>query len=293
MDIGIFAKTFARPSLAATLDAVLASGLRVVQLNMACAGLPSMPDTIPPALAASIRRELAARDMRMAAVSGTFNVIHPGHEARAAGMRCLRVLAAACHAMGTSTITLSTGTRDAQDMWRAHPENASQAAWDELLVSMRQIAAIGAEFGVTMAFEPEVSNVVDSAGKARRLLDELDAPHVKVVMDGANLFHAGELPAMTDILDEAFALLGSDIALAHAKDLSHDGAAGHEAAGQGVLDYPRYLRLLQGSGYAGPLILHGLSEAQVNGCVRFLQAQLAQLGAAVGSLIRPGHRSID
>jgi sugar phosphate isomerase/epimerase len=280
VEIGIFAKTFARPSLTATLDAVRASGLRVVQFNMACAGLPSMPEAIPPSLAASIRRELAARDMRMAAVSGTFNVIHPNHEARVAGMRRLRGLAAACHDMGTSVITLSTGTRDPQDMWRAHPENASPAAWQELLDAMRQIAAIGAEFGVTMAFEPEVSNVVDSARKARELLDELRSPHVQVVMDGANLFHAGELPAMADILDEAFALLGGDIALAHAKDLSRDGAAGHEAAGQGVLDYPRYLRLLKQSGYAGPLILHGLSETQVRGCVRFLQAQLAQVGQA-------------
>jgi sugar phosphate isomerase/epimerase len=278
MEIGIFAKTFMRLSLTATLDAVLASGLRVVQFNMTCAGLPSMPYTIPPELVASIRRELAARDMRMAAVSGTFNVIHPDHEARAAGMRRLRALAAACHAMGTSVITLSTGTRNGQDMWRAHPENASPAAWEELLVSMRQIAAIGAAFGVTMAFEPEVSNVVDSARKARQLLDALGSPHVKVVMDGANLFHTGELLAMASILDEAFALLGADIALAHAKDLSHDGAAGHEAAGQGVLDYPRYLHLLQESGYAGPLILHGLAEAQVTGCVHFLQEQLAQVG---------------
>ena len=278
MEIGIFAKTYARPSLADTLDAVLASGLRVVQFNMACAGLPSRPDTIPPERAASIRRELVARDMRMAAVSGTFNVIHPDHAARALGMRRLRTLAAACYAMGTSVITLSTGTRDPQDMWRAHPQNASAAAWQELLDAMRQIAAIGAEFGVTMAFEPEVSNVVDSARKARRLLDELGSPHVKVVMDGANLFHAGELPEMASILDEAFALLGADIALAHAKDLSHDGEAGHEAAGQGLLDYPRYLYLLARSGYAGSLILHGLAEAQVTGCVRFLQAQLAQLG---------------
>src|SRR5262245_29359752 len=112
MEIGIFAKTFARPSLAATLDAVLASGLGIVQFNIACAGLPSMPDVIPPALAAAIRRAFAARDMRMAAVSGTFNVIHPDHEARPLGMRRLRVLAAACREMGTSVITLSTGTRD-------------------------------------------------------------------------------------------------------------------------------------------------------------------------------------
>ena len=40
------------------------------------------------------------------------------------------------------------------------------------------------------------------------------------------------------MLDEAFALLGRDIVLAHAKDLDHDGEAGHLPAGKGLLDYP-------------------------------------------------------
>ncbi len=144
---------------------------------------------------------------------------------------------------------------------------------------MQQIAAIGAAFDVTMAFEPEVSNVVDSAAKARRLLDTLGSPHVKVVIDGANLLHAGQMPAMQGILEEAFRLLGPDIVLAHAKDISPDGTT-HLAAGHGVLDYPLYLRLLRQSDYAGPLILHGLSEAQVAGCVRFLRAQLVRAAQA-------------
>ena len=64
-------------------------------------------------------------------------------------------------------------------------------------------------------------------------------------MDGANLFHAGDLPRLHEVLDEAFELLGEHIVLAHAKDLSRDGEAGHEAAGTGLLDYDHYLRLLQ------------------------------------------------
>jgi sugar phosphate isomerase/epimerase len=76
---------------------------------------------------------------------------------------------------------------------------------------------------------------------------------------------------MHEILDEAFALLGADIVLAHAKDLDRDGDAGNLAAGQGLLDYGYYLRLLQQSGYTGPLVLHGLNEAQVAGCVTFLR----------------------
>lgn len=278
MEIGIFTRVFVRPTLAATLDAVAAAGLGAVQFNMSCAGLPEMPDAIDPALATTIRRELAARDIRMAAVSGTFNIIHPNRALRDANLRRLRVLAAACRAMGATTITLSTGTRNADNMWRGHPDNNSPQAWQDMVESMRRIAAIGAEFNVFMAFEPEVSNVVDSALKARQLLDTLQSPYVKVVIDGANLYHKGELPRMQAILEEAFRLLGNDIVLAHAKDINQDGAAGHEAAGRGVLDYPLYIRLLRQYGYTGPLVLHSLTEDQVSECVAFLKAKLIEAG---------------
>jgi sugar phosphate isomerase/epimerase len=115
-----------------------------------------------------------------------------------------------------------------------------------------------------------VNNVVDSAHKARRLIDELGSPALKVVMDPANIFHTGELPRMREMLEEAFSLLGQDIALAHAKDLDHDGDAGHLPAGKGILDYPLYLDLLQRSGFTGALILHGLREEDVAGCVAFV-----------------------
>lgn len=278
MEIGIFERTFPRPTLGETLDAVRAHGLGAVQFDLTSAGLPGMseqeadgPAWIDVEQAAAIRAELAARRITMAAVSGTFNIIHPDETVRREGVRRLRELAAVCPALGTGVITLSTGTRDAGNMWRHHPDNASEAAWRACVRAMAEIAAIGEEFGVTMAFEPEVNNVVDSARKARRLIDEIGSPRIKVVMDGANIFHAGELPRMAEILDEAFALLGGDIALAHAKDLDHDGDAGHLPAGHGLLDYDRYLRLLIQSGYTGPLILHGLSEEQVDGCVAFLR----------------------
>jgi sugar phosphate isomerase/epimerase len=270
MQIGIFAKTFVRPSLAATLDAVTAHGIHCVQFNLACAGLPSMPDHIDPALITSIRSAMDAREITMAAVSGTFNMIHPDLRQRRDGMRRLRTLATACHALGTGVITLSTGTRDPNNMWRHHHDNDMPDAWRDLVAAMAEAVQIAEEHTVTLAFEPEITNVVDSAVKGRRLLDQVGSPYLKVVMDGANLFHQGELPRMRAILEEAFDLLGADIVLAHAKDLSRDGAAGHEAAGSGLLDYDWYLTLLRRVGYNGPLILHALAEHQVDSSVAFL-----------------------
>lgn len=277
MEIGILMGTFARRTLEERLDAVKASGLRCVQLSMGCAGLPTMPDEIPPELVERIRREAEAREITIASLGGTFNMSHPDPEHRRSGLRRLGVMAAVCRPLGVSKIHICTGTRSRQGMWRHDPDNNTPEAWRDMSDCVRRAVEIAEREDVVLAFEPEVNNVVDSARDARRLLDEIGSPHLKVTIDCANIFHAGELARMSQVLDEAFALLGKDIAMAHAKDLSHDGDAGHEPAGHGKLDYDRYLRLLYQCGFRGPLLLHGLTEAQVPGCISFLQEKLARL----------------
>ena len=274
--IGILlATTFTTGTLEARLDAAKACGLTCVQMSMVCAGLPEMPDQIAAELPGRIRREASARGIEIASVTGTFNMTHPEVEHRRTGLRRLRVLAEACPQMGTSLIHVCTGTRDPNSMWRRHPDNGLPESWRDMAACIREATDIARQGNVVLAFEPEMSNVVDSARKARRLLDEIGSPHLKVTIDPANLFHTGELPRMKEILDEAFALVGKDIVLAHAKDLDRDGEAGHKAAGQGVLDYDRYLGLLRKYDFKGPLLLHGLSAAQVPGCLAFLRAKLA------------------
>lgn len=240
-ELGIFARTFSRPSLSETLDAVAATGLRTMQFNMKLAGGAS---------AAAIRAEVSERGLRMAAVSGTFNMAHPDPAARADGLRWLEALVAAD--LGTSTVTLCTGTRDATDMWRRHPDNGTPEAWRDMRASVEAALPVAEAHGVTLAFEPEHSNVVDSAAAARRLLDEVRSPHLKVVLDPANL---ADREART--LREAFELLGDDIVLAHAKDV------------RGGVDYALYLELL---GDEVPLILHGMPEEEVPGSLEFIRS---------------------
>jgi sugar phosphate isomerase/epimerase len=270
--------TYTTGTLEERLDEARAHGFACVQLSMDCAGLPPMPDAIPTGMAERFRRAAEERGLKIASLQGTFNMCHPDAEHRQAGLRRLRVLAEACPAMGTSAIHLCTGTRNRDSMWRRHADNNTPEAWRDMAACIREATEIARQTGVVLAFEPEVNNVVDSARKARRLLDEISSPHLKVTIDPANIFHTGELPRMKEILEEAFALLGKDIALAHAKDLDHDGDAGHKAAGEGLLDYDLYLKLLHAHGFAGPLLLHGLSRAQVPGCVSFVRKKLAALG---------------
>lgn len=276
--IGILiATTYTTGTLEERLDEAKADGLACVQVSMSCAGLPDMPDEIPAGLPERFRREAAARGLGIASLQGTFNMCHPDEEHRRTGLRRLRVLAGACAPMGTSTIHICTGTRNPASMWRPHPDNQTPEAWRDMAACVREATEIARQAKVVLAFEPEVNNVVDSARKSRQLLDEIGSPHLKVTFDPANIFHAGQLPRMKEVLEEAFALVGNDIALAHAKDLDRDGDAGHKAAGEGLLDYDLYLRLLHAHGFRGPLLLHGLTRAQVPGCVAFLRTKLARV----------------
>ena len=272
MQLGIFARTFPRPTLAETFDAVVAHKLHCVQFNMACVGLPSLPDHIESDVITYIHKEATSRQIRIAAVSGTYNMIHPDPKQRQAGLRRLRVLASACKYMGTFVITLCTGTRDPQNMWRWHPENTSPHAWEDLLNSMDAALHIAEEEDVILAFEPERANVINTAARGRALLDAMQSRHLKVIMDPANLIVAGNKQQMHHALDEAFEVLGEYIVLAHAKDIGPDNT--FRAAGSGILDYDYYLHHLEAATVKVPLIIHGLSESQVDAAVGFLRQRL-------------------
>lgn len=274
MKLGIFSKTFVRSSLEETLDGVQANGLERIQFNMACAGMSSMPERADMGIASKVRRETLRRNIKICAVSGTYNMAHPDLQVRQEGLNRLEKLAAMCDAIGTSVITLCTGSRDPQNMWKWHPDNQTAQAWNDLIASMEKALEIAERYKVTLAIEPEASNVIFDAKRAKSLLELMQTNRLKIVMDAANLFHPGQLPDMKGIMDEAFELLGSDIVLAHAKDLSADESMAFVAAGQGVLDYDYYISLLKKYSFDGALIMHGLGEDQVPASVRFLRNKL-------------------
>jgi sugar phosphate isomerase/epimerase len=267
MRLGIFARTFARPTLEDTLDAIVEHGLAAAQFNPMLLG---GPDDLSPADAARVAAAHAERGLEMVAVSGTYNMAHPDARRRADGARRLARLIAAAPAMATSVVTLCTGTRDPDDMWRAHPDNATPEAWADLLASLVPAVEAAERAGVTLGVEPEPGNVVRDAPAARTLLDEIGSPALRIVLDAANLLPPDALADQQRVLDTAFELLGSDIVLAHAKDALADGSV--VAAGRGRVDYPAYLAHLRVAGFEGALVLHGLGEPEVAGSVAYLRA---------------------
>ena len=268
MRLGIFAKTFPGSDAQTVLSAARAAGYATVQFNMACLGLKSMPDAILPAEAESIVAASAATGVGIAAVSGTYNMIHPDRQVRDVGLARLEVLARSAHAMGTRLITLCTGSRAPDDQWRHHPDNATPQAWADLITEMTKAAAIAAAHDVDLGIEPELANVISSAPLARRLLDEIGSPRLKMVLDPANLFEIAPPAERQRLVEDAIGLLAPSIAMAHAKDRHADGS--FAAAGTGVIDFGHFIAALKAASVDAPLLTHGLEAHQAAAVARFL-----------------------
>jgi len=273
MRLGIFAKTFPGNDPLAVFRAAGAAGYASVQYNMACSGLPAMPDSLSDADCAAVAAASSATGLAISAVSGTYNMIHPDPAHRAAGMERLAVLIARARDMGTGMVTLCTGTRDPEDQWRHHPDNGSAQAWADLLDEMAKACTLAEAQGIRLGIEPELANVVGDAAAARRLIDTLQSPALVVVLDPANLFEVAAPDDRRQIIAEAVDLLGDRIALAHAKD--RDAAGGFVAAGQGVVDFAHFIGRLRAVGFAGGLVTHGLTAAEAPGVAAYLSETLA------------------
>jgi len=277
VQLGIFAKTFAGTPPGAVLLAARHAGYETVQYNMACSGLSSLPLAISEKASSAVRAAAADAGVVVAAVSATYNMIHPNLREREKGRQSFKAIAGAASTMGTRVLTLCTGSRDSEDQWRYHPDNSSAAAWEELCEEFELVLAIAEENDILLGVEPELANVINSAERVRELLDTFQCGRIKVILDAANLFEIADNAEQRYLIEHAVDLLGNSIVLAHAKDRLADGR--FAAAGTGVLDYRHYLTVLHRSGFRGSLVAHGLVSTEAERVATFLKNEMSAVGA--------------
>ncbi len=270
--LGIFAKTFPGTTAESALTAARDAGYDCVQFNLACCGLASMPDELPAGVVADIAAASTKTGVAIAALSGTYNMIHLDPTVRAQGLRRLELLLSEARAMGTTLVTLCTGTRDAEDQWRHHPDNDTAEAWADLLTEMGKAAALAEQYGIDLGIEPEHANVVRSAQHAARLLRELPSTRLKIVLDPANMVDDAETN-QDRLYAEAVDLLGDRIAMAHAKDRDTQGAV--VPAGTGIIDFASFFAHLSRAGFTGPVVTHGLATSDAAPVAQFLHRMIA------------------
>ena len=270
MQIGICTTDFPSMPMEALFSSIKQMGFSSIQLAFAtldeCNFIPDGVCEIPPELPESLTARIAdcakAHSLRIVCVNGTFNMAHPDAAARRVGLDRFESFAKAVKQIGCEQISLCSGTRNKDYLWAPHPDNDTAEAWADSLSSMQYITRIAESNGLTLLIETEASNVINSPEKACEMMRFIGSNHLKMIMDCANLFHAGEAtPSLSDsVVNRAFDAFGQDIRLAHGKDILPGPALNFCAAGEGIVNFEHMLLRLRQCGYRGDMILHGIED---------------------------------
>lgn len=205
---------------ALVLRAARTAGYDAVQFNLACAGLPSLPDHIDDE-AGVIARIVAASRASDVSLGRPFRHLQhgpprprktPGRVEGAGGGH------SGCGGGGDPAGDACTGTRHPSDQWAHHLDNADPSAWADMAAEMALALDLAESHGVDLGIEPEQANIVQSTADARRLIAQMGSGRLKIVFDPANRAEQATPAQAREIVARSIAPALGAIAMVHAKD---------------------------------------------------------------------------
>lgn len=277
MRIGICSTDFQPTDIDTLFQKAAAYGFQAMQFSYVSIGMDEIPEVIEDKVIEGLKEAARRYDLPIVAVNATFNLIDGDKERLNRNIRAVEVMCQANQKLGCNLLTLCTGSRSQESMWKAHPLNSSREAWDELAQNIRPVAETARQYGMYLGIETEAGNVVMTPEMARRFIEETEYAGLKVIMDCANLFSPGTAhrEMVKPVMENAFAQVGQEVILAHGKDIAEGDGVNFAPTGKGIVDYDLFLSLLERCGYRGPMILHGIyDESLMAGCVEFMHKKL-------------------
>lgn len=166
--------------------------------------------------------------------------------------RCIDV----AQALGTNLVRIFSFRKE-MVLFGAEPI-ISEGAWTALLNRLEEPLRIADAAGITLVIETAISGNVTSAQLARKLIDELDVPHLKVLWDPCSSLYCTEIP-----YPNAYEVIREHIAHVHLKDgVVNLPAATFDfcAMRQGQMDpyYNDIVNALKRDGYDGAISLESV-----------------------------------
>ena len=166
--------------------------------------------------------------------------------------RCIAV----AQALGTNLVRIFSFRKE-MVLFGAEPI-ISEGAWTTVLNRLEEPLRIADAAGITLVIETAISGNVTSAFLARKLIDELDAPHLKVLWDPCSSLYCTEIP-----YPNGYEMIREHIAHVHLKDgVVNLPAATFDfcAMRQGQMDpyYNDIMNALKRDGYDGAISLESV-----------------------------------
>jgi len=223
------------------------------------------------------RCEAIARTYRSAGIAihsiGVYtNLIHGDPAERQACLGYFENMMKVGDAMGVRTFITEAGHWEPEKATPGVLYHFREAVWKQMLATAKQLADMAERHDATVLMEPFFGGFFASAKRTRMFLQEVNSPRIRALLDPANLLEV-------DDLEEMFDQLCPWIDCIHAKDRKLHVDQG-VAAGQGDLDYRKFVSLAIQRTLKAPLILEYVGPENYEQALQHLQKAIREAGTA-------------
>lgn len=275
MEYGIFSSIYGNYKIEKAAKKIKAAGFTCVQFDpMLTEGKSLDPQKVSEKKLKRYRNAFEQEGIRIISIGAYGRLISPDPAEAKSTVEMVKAWIRLAPVLGAETVVTETGSKHPTHNWTDCPENHSKEIWAEIVSTFKELTDYAGTYGVNLAVEPHFAQPLRDAEQLRKLLDDVNSDHLKIVFDAANFVTSENAARLDQEIEKFGALLGKDIVLAHAKDANiEDRETLFSAAGKGILPYRTYLRTLKKTGYSGPVLLEWTDEEDAPRALSYMKEQ--------------------
>jgi sugar phosphate isomerase/epimerase len=195
---------------------------------------------LTPGYAMYLKRLFAQNELDFAVLGCYLNLANPDAEQLKTIQNKYKANIRFAAHLGAGVVGTETGAPNVE--YKFEEACWSEEALETFITNLRPVVKYAEQMGVLLAIEPVVRHIVCNPVRARRVLDEIDSPNLRIILDPVNLLEIYNYEKQDEIIDQAIELLGKDVAVLHVKDfVIKDGKLVSVPVGQGQCHWDRII----------------------------------------------------
>lgn len=225
-------------------------------------------DKLTPGIANYYSKRFAEAGVKISILGSYVNIVDPDLEKRKQALNDFTKHLSLADDFKASMVATETGS-----VGNGYTEeNFTEEAFLEVIDSVRLMVKDAEKFGTTVAIEPGINHPLYTAKLAKRLIEAVDSPNLKLILDCANLMLPENHHRQAEVIEEAFELLGDHIIAMHVKDyVIEDGKVKIVPVGTGEMAYDRIMSFAK---YEKPYLfvsLEATREPELENSIKLLK----------------------
>lgn len=219
-----------------------------------------------------VLQALQAKAIRVVMLGAYFNPVHSDLSLVQKGVANFKSNLTLAARFGHCLVGSETGSFS-DSPWVYHPQNRTEEGYQKSKRVFQELSHFADEVGADIALEGAFGHVMYCPRVLKRLVDELDSPHIFVTLDLFNYLSESNFADRDAIFEEALTLFGAKIKVVHLKDGRLENSKLIQVApGQGDFHYPWMLKRLRESCPDATLIFEGVKVPEIDPAFAYLRS---------------------